>query len=224
MPNIFIGVIDIDDSPPVVDSFFPAPGATNIPENTSITFNVTDIGGGVDLDSLDVSINSIPAISDGVFLTGFSGTITPISYGYTISITPDIVLAYNTQFTVAYYVQDLAVFFSYTSGSWSFTTKLPPTLYIMRAFCLSLSKYVYWSSAIPDITGVGAPCSPVTDIVISDIIDGAKVIYVMRAYRTTSMSYVYWSSVNQPDPTAQYAPFPLVELTDIVVYSIMEDV
>ena len=47
---------------------------------------------------------------------------------------------------------------------------------------------------------------------------GAALSFVMRAFHTVfPTGYVYWTVLNTPDATAAFAPYPAIELTDIVV-------
>lgn len=127
MPEIFIGSLEFDIDPPVVDAFFPANGAAGVLVGTSISFSVTDSGLGVDLSSIDVDINAIPILANGVFAPGVIGTIAPIPNGYAVGFTPASPLPYNQPITVNYYVQDLAAIFNITTGSWSFSTEQDTT-------------------------------------------------------------------------------------------------
>ena len=68
MPEIFIGALEFDIDPPVVDSFSPINGSTGVLVGTVVSFNVTDSGLGVDLSSLDVDINAVPILVNGVSL------------------------------------------------------------------------------------------------------------------------------------------------------------
>lgn len=53
---------------------------------------------------------------------------------------------------------------------------------------------------------------------------GNCTLYIMRAFKTTpTTGYIYWGSVNAADPTAQFAPELLGDLTDIVIEAIIED-
>lgn len=123
MPDIFTGVLDVDNTAPVVSSLFPAPLSTGVPVGTSISFDVTDAGAGVNLSSLDVIIAAQPAILNGAFAPGFSGTITTIPTGYSVLINLGSPLAYYENVVVDYYVEDQAAIFNSTSGSWSFTSE-----------------------------------------------------------------------------------------------------
>lgn len=47
---------------------------------------------------------------------------------------------------------------------------------------------------------------------------GGQPQFVMRAYHTASpVGYVYWTVEGAPDGTGVYAPYPVIDLTDIVV-------
>jgi hypothetical protein len=46
----------------------------------------------------------------------------------------------------------------------------------------------------------------------------SSVKYVMRAFHNVApLGYVYWEVFDTPDTSATFAPYPLVELNDIVV-------
>ena len=127
MANIFTGILDLDNVPPAISDAFPAPSSSNASHATSISFKVTDVGAGVDLTSVDVTVSSIPAIVNGSFGPGFSGTISPITDGYSITITPDSDIGYGKSVVVDVYAQDLAGIFNFISSSWSFSTEVDST-------------------------------------------------------------------------------------------------
>jgi hypothetical protein len=45
-----------------------------------------------------------------------------------------------------------------------------------------------------------------------------RLVYIMRGFRALSPGYIYWEILGAADPTAVLAPFPLSELSDIVVH------
>jgi hypothetical protein len=47
-----------------------------------------------------------------------------------------------------------------------------------------------------------------------------KRYYTMRAYNTNLSKYVTWESVNEPDLTAFYSGYPLIDLNDIGVIKV----
>lgn len=47
---------------------------------------------------------------------------------------------------------------------------------------------------------------------------GSDPQYTMRAYHTVSpVGYVYWTVTGAPDGSAAQAPYPAIELTDIII-------
>jgi len=87
MPDVYIGQISTDLIPPSVSNFLPT--GTNQDPSLPISFDLTDEGLGVNLDSLYVVINSQEAVVDGLAQTGYNIDITAIEDGYHVIITPD---------------------------------------------------------------------------------------------------------------------------------------
>lgn len=211
-----------DTTPPVVSSRSPAAGATGVLSSTSISFNVTDPETGVALGTINVDVDGVPAVVGGLVQSGFTGSVSAISSGYAVSITPDEPLTSVDPILVELTAYNLASPSLQLDTSWSFTTQEEAAItYLMRAFCTATSEYAFWGSPTPDPTGASAPCSPVEDVVVFDIVPGGSKTYLMRAYRASSSSYVVWSSVGSPDPAAAQAPFPAGELSDVVVAQVL---
>lgn len=48
---------------------------------------------------------------------------------------------------------------------------------------------------------------------------GGQTSYTMRAYHTVApVGYVYWTVEGAPDDTGASAPYPAVDLTDIIIW------
>lgn len=215
-------VTSLDSTPPEISNVFPVASSVDASRSTGISFTITDGGIGVDLTSLNVSVGSLPAISTGTFQSGFSGTITAVSNGYDIVITPSFSIGYDQTVLVEVYVQDLAPTFNFVDESWEFSTLIP---YVMRAYRALSSEYVYWSVPLPDPNAESAPYPAIelTDVVISSAIEEGEQAYVMRAYYAYGGEYVYWRSFTQPDPLGELAPVSAVDLSDITVVSTFRD-
>lgn len=127
MPSIFLGPFDLDDVPPQVSNQVPSPSSTNVLVSSSVSFDVTDPGSNVNTASIEVMIDSEPAVSGGIFQPGFSGTISAIPNGYTVVVTPDSLFGYNQPVNVDVYAEDLAGLANSVSVFWSFTTELDIT-------------------------------------------------------------------------------------------------
>jgi len=92
-----------DVEAPQITNIDPAPLELDVALNKDIGFDITD-GYDVDTSRLDVHVDNIPAILDGVFQPGFTGpsnAIAEITDGYRIVIDPDINFVFNQQVTVA---------------------------------------------------------------------------------------------------------------------------
>lgn len=123
MPDIFLGEFSVDTDPPVIDNRFPSPLSIDVALATNITFELTDEGSGVALPTLNVTIDSFPAIVGGVFQAGYTGSFTPITDGYLVTIDPGLNFLYGDSITVSVDVADLNPFPNIMPTSiWSFTT------------------------------------------------------------------------------------------------------
>lgn len=203
---------------PAVSGLTPANGATNVPITTSVSFDVTDTITGVVLSSLDVTVLGQPAVTGGVVQSGFTGSVTAISNGYAVALTPVTVLTGLTPVDIDVEVDDVAD--NTTLFSWSFTTEAT-IVYLMRAYCPATSRYVFWTSTAPDPIGVFSPCVPVIDIVVFEELLSGNKAYVMRGWNIVTNENIYWVSFTNPDPFGLSAPVPPYELSDIVVTNVI---
>lgn len=65
----------IDLMPPVISNLVPAPGSININENTNIAIAISDPNGdGVDLNTVNIKVNNISAVANGVPQLNFAAT------------------------------------------------------------------------------------------------------------------------------------------------------
>ncbi len=115
-----------DATAPVITNHNPAPGAVNVPLATSIYFEIDDVGSSVNLNTLNVLVdsaqaatdgifklnaltNSLQAISDGVFQNGFSGQlVSDDAGGYNVTIVPPAPFSGNQMISVQVDVSDYA--------------------------------------------------------------------------------------------------------------------
>lgn len=125
MADVFIGEEALDTGLPFVTNRFPTPGATDVPVDTNVSFTVLDDapGAGVDQNTIDVDIQGVPAIVNGVFQAGFTGSITPNGNGFDVVVNPDVDFPGSTLVTVDVYAEDLAVPPNSVTDSWNFTTE-----------------------------------------------------------------------------------------------------
>lgn len=112
----------------------PAKSATNVSIATNIYFEIDDENSGVDSSTITVTIEGVNAILNGVFQSGFSGTITADGLGYNITINP------NNNFSVLQVVnitldaddldgnsatQDV---YSFTCANWVYPGRTQPSI------------------------------------------------------------------------------------------------
>lgn len=137
---VFVSVADVGGNPAsqgwsyeTADTFAPqvsdnTPTGTGVPVTTDVSFKITDVGAGVDPDSIVVYIGGILAY-DGTtgFQAGFQGlnsAVTVIAGGYQIVIDKQAEYAGLTSFLVSVDAQDLqAPPNVMTTFNWSFETQ-----------------------------------------------------------------------------------------------------
>lgn len=80
----------VDNQAPTLFNRAPSSGAVDQPLYTNVSFDLIDTDSGVDTSSISVTLDGVPALTAGVFQPGYAGTITPITYGYTVTVNPDV--------------------------------------------------------------------------------------------------------------------------------------
>jgi hypothetical protein len=104
----FSYTIQADNVPPVLSAIVPDHTVTGRERNTSITFTVTDNKTFLN-SKISVIVEGNDAIVDGVFQSGFSGTITGNgTTTHNVTITPASPFAYNQRVNVTIMVSDEA--------------------------------------------------------------------------------------------------------------------
>lgn len=106
MTDIFIGDLSLDAIPPIISNYFPT--GVGVPITTNIGFDVTDVGSGINLSSLEVTIEGVIAYQSGSQQNGFVVAVTPILDGYSVLITPPAPFSYAQEVNVSVYVEDNA--------------------------------------------------------------------------------------------------------------------
>jgi len=100
--------IESDNTKPYLVSCYPPEGGTEIPKNTSIQLKADDDGYGVNLYTLNVTINSLPILQNGIDQTNNRLTTTSHSPTYTIHYNPDYDFIEGSIVTVNVQCQDMA--------------------------------------------------------------------------------------------------------------------
>ena len=78
-----------EETPPVVVSRSPAPDTNEVAVNSNISFEIDDNDSGVNIGTINVTIEGIHAVINGVIQSGYQGSVTPDgSGGYDVAINP----------------------------------------------------------------------------------------------------------------------------------------
>ena len=102
-----------DLTPPFVTGQSPAPGGQNVPVNSDIVLHIQDAGDGVDIDSIEVRVNTQPVVAQ------IKGT----PADYTVTYGPGSPLIHGSKVTVTVKAQDLHSPANLMEGvTYSFTT------------------------------------------------------------------------------------------------------
>jgi len=151
MPDVFLGEFNTDILPPAVSNRFPADGAVGVARNVVISFDVTDVSGsGVDLATLNVLVNGVAAITAGVFQTGFTGAITPITDGYNVTVDRIVNFPLDEEVTVTVDASDLApIPNDMPTDTWDFHTT-EGIIASPRLSAVGLNELVYLSWQIDE--------------------------------------------------------------------------
>ena len=83
---------------PTLSNFNPTIDSVEISVDTNISFDITDSVSGIDISKLNVFVNDIPAVVNGIIEQQFNGTsaeITGITDGYTVILDPLVDFGFN---------------------------------------------------------------------------------------------------------------------------------
>ncbi len=97
-----------DNNAPALGSSSPSDGDTGVSKATDITLNLTDDVAGIDISTLDVTIEGGAAITNGVCQAGYACTIPGDGTSATVVINPDTDFAFSQNVNITYEVDDLA--------------------------------------------------------------------------------------------------------------------
>lgn len=117
------GIVQIfDDVPPVLQNLNPANAATGVARNVNIVLELIDVGTGVDVNSVILTVEGVVAWQNDTQQAGYTVTKTPITNGFEYSINPDVDLPESNSIQVDVFAQDLAVTPNILNTSYSFIT------------------------------------------------------------------------------------------------------
>jgi len=100
-----IQVLTADDNPPNLMSCYPVPGASAVPRNSSIQLKIVDSNRGIDINSINITIDSMAVVKNGQNNAIGKANITAQNKCFTIYYLPDI--NFNEGSTVTVNVQCL---------------------------------------------------------------------------------------------------------------------
>jgi hypothetical protein len=136
--NVSAFSITPDNIPPTISNLSPANLATSIPKYTTISFLASDDTAVltnmlsvriIATDAVMISTNGVIAVSNGVVMPGFTGSVTSNANGWLVSIAPTNVFAYAQTVNVWAVVADTTT--NTVTNTWSFNIKsddVPPTI------------------------------------------------------------------------------------------------
>jgi len=122
-----VGVLAVDTVAPVVTPVDPTDDEGDVPLDSSVILDITDVDSGVDVNSVIIAIGGVTAWQADAPAPGYSGSRTVIlsgdgSYalGFRYTLYPDVDLLYGTLYTVLVDASDVTG--NTTQLLWSFTT------------------------------------------------------------------------------------------------------
>lgn len=156
-----------DQSAPSVTPVDPLGAATGISPLTNVVFDVTDLGTGIDLSTLTVTMSGNPAITAGVFQTGYNGPnsgTAAITNGFRVTIDPTTPFTDFTFIDVNVQVDDLTgnsanVSYGFTTGQ-AGTISTPIIVENKGGGPISLRGTVPPNTYIVTVTGTGLATDP----------------------------------------------------------------
>lgn len=97
-----------DNTPPVLIYLYPGDSTHSVPVNSELQFKVADAGDGVNLASLDLTVNLEPILVNGIDQTGGRAMIHAADKGCTIFYQPAEDYPANSDVPVTIYCEDLS--------------------------------------------------------------------------------------------------------------------
>jgi len=145
------GVFGADTTAPQVFARVPAPSTANISPRTAIEFDVVDYGGNY--ASFTLTVDGVSAYAGGVFVNGWSGSVTVITNGVRVNAVPPSLLTSLDVVPVSVTALDASG--NSTTATWSFTVASSAVVAVVevisdRCLRLTVSPGLLVDSAIFD--------------------------------------------------------------------------
>jgi hypothetical protein len=100
--------VTVDATPPALTPIYPAAGATDVPPDVVIAFDVQDFITGVDFPNLEIYVNAVLIFDNQVAVTDWTITYLPIPNGYRFYLTPPTGFEYGSLVSVRVVAYDKA--------------------------------------------------------------------------------------------------------------------
>ena len=125
--------IKTDDEPPQISGRFPQPAATGQPRTANIVFTAADADSGIDITSVDVTVNGISAVQNGSGTTGYVFSYTATNGGFICTVNPETDFTYEQAITVTAAFRDNSANKNRYTTTWTFTVESDSTAPILTA-------------------------------------------------------------------------------------------
>lgn len=117
-----------DGDPPFLSNRVPAASATGVARSTQIAFRLDDLGDGVSLSTVVVTVDSgagvVTAYSAGAFANGYAGVVVPGGVGgFDFTLTPPALLPELAGVSVRVQASDLSPLANALDQTYAFTTR-----------------------------------------------------------------------------------------------------
>jgi len=122
-----------DTTAPILTAVSPLSGATGVPTNNSVTFNIFDAASGVSLNTVRVTVNGVLVVNGGVAVGPYTSTLVTSSSRVTVNVVPTGNWPYSTTITVNVFALDVSgnqvapLFYVFTTGAAPVPDTTPPT-------------------------------------------------------------------------------------------------
>lgn len=123
MVDVFIDDFAVDFDPPAVSNRVPAPSSIGVATASTVSFDVTDLGTGVDLSNTIIRVNGTIAWNGSAYVNGHTGATTTITNGYHFALQKTGGLPSFSTITIQVDSQDFAAPPNQLVGfTWTFNT------------------------------------------------------------------------------------------------------
>jgi len=144
-----------DVEPPFLQNLIPAPGDTGLLRNTNIQFDLLDLGKGVNVDTVNITVNGHPVLVNGEQQAGYSVNLLTIPYGFRYTIVSHALWPEGDLVVVEVQASDLAYLPMTLDTSYSFATASTPPVLLNRnpepgSRDVHLNRSIYFEVVDPD--------------------------------------------------------------------------